>query len=153
MVNYYLHQLNAVFSALGDPTRRSILERLAQGRSTVKELAQPFRVSLPAISKHLRILEQAGLLVRRKQGRLHHCHLNTIPLKTAAEWITFYQEFWERRFDSLEAFLDVSDQSSLPKECSPWPIPPQPTRPLSTLPGPSKPQGKKSSKRGPTPRH
>ena len=118
MVNYISGQLDLTFSALGDPTRRAIIQRLASGRATVKELASPFRISLPAISKHLKILEQAGLLTRTKEGRTHHCELNTMPLKEANEWIVWHQQFWEQRFDALEQYLHSSDQPPSSKESS-----------------------------------
>ena len=98
MVNYFPSQLDLTFSALSDPTRRAIVQRLASGHATVKELARPFRISLPAISKHLKILEQAGLLLRKKEGRTHHCQLNVKPLEEAGEWMTQHREFWEIPF-------------------------------------------------------
>lgn len=85
--------LDSTLSALADPTRRAILARMAQGESTVSELAAPFAISLPAISKHLRVLERAGLLRRRKQGRVHHCSLNPAPLRDVAEWIERTERF------------------------------------------------------------
>ena len=118
MVNYISPQLDLTFSALGDPTRRAIVQRLASGRATVKELARPFHISLPAISKHLKILEQAGLLKRTKEGRTHHCELNTTPLQEANEWLVWHQQFWEQRFDALEQYLDSSVQPSSQKELS-----------------------------------
>src|SRR6266478_845266 len=84
MVNYSPDTLNRTFSAVAHPTRRAILARLAQGEATVKELATPFKISLPAISRHLRILEQAGLMRRRKKGRTHYCHLDALPLNDVA---------------------------------------------------------------------
>jgi len=105
MVKYSSIDLNAVFSALSDPTRRAIVERLAKGRSSVSELARPFKISLPAISKHLRILEEAGLLIRTKTGRVHYLRLNSTPLRNAIRWIERYRQFWENRFDVLDAYL------------------------------------------------
>jgi DNA-binding transcriptional ArsR family regulator len=105
MVNYSERQLNPVFSALSDPTRRAILTRLTRGEATVSQVAKPFGISLPAISKHIKILEEAGLLARRKRGRTHHLHLVAIPLKNAAHWLEQYHWFWESQFDSLESFL------------------------------------------------
>ena len=108
MVNYVIGEvsgLDATFGALADPTRRAILARLALGEATVTELASPFNVSLPAISRHLRVLEQSGLMVRRKAGRVHHCRLAPRPLQSATEWLTYYQRFWDGQFDSLAAFL------------------------------------------------
>ena len=98
--------LDATFSALSDPTRRAIVARLAAGEATVGELASPFRISLPAISKHLRVLEDAGLLAREKIGRTHHCRLNAAPLRDATAWLMRYRQFWEDQFDALEAFLE-----------------------------------------------
>ena len=97
--------LDSTFSALADPTRRAILARLALGEATVGELARPFAVSLPAISKHLRILEDAGLMARHKDGRTHRCHLVAATLHAAAGWLLFYQRFWEGTFDSLADYL------------------------------------------------
>ena len=105
MVNYSLDHLTPVFSALADPTRRAILERLAQKESSVTELAKPFDVSLPAISKQLRVLENAGLLAREKEGRVYRCRLVAEPLRDAAEWFTHYRAFWEQQLDALGNFL------------------------------------------------
>lgn len=105
MVNYS-SALDATFSALADPTRRAILSRLARGERTVSELAAPFDVSLPAISKHLRVLEGAGLLVREKDGRVRRCHLAPRPLHDASRWIERYRRFWEESFQRLDALLD-----------------------------------------------
>ena len=105
MVNH--SELDTVFSALSDPTRRAILERLARGEASVTELAEPFAdaMSLPAISKHLRVLETAGLISRAREGRVHHLRLRPAPLKDAAQWLSFYQHFWDEQFDSLAEFL------------------------------------------------
>lgn len=97
--------LDDVFAALSDPTRRAILSRLAAGECSVSELAAPFRTSLPAISKHLGVLESAGLLVRRKEGRVRRCRLVEAPLKNAADWILQNRRFWGAQFDSLERYL------------------------------------------------
>lgn len=106
MVKYSQASLDTTFAALADPTRRAILARLAEGEASVTELAGPFRISLPAVSKHLRVLERAGLLARERDGRVHRCHLVTEPLKDAAEWIARYQRFWEERLDALAEYLD-----------------------------------------------
>ena len=98
-------RLDAVFSALSDPTRRAILERLARHDATVGELAAPFDVSLPAISKHLRVLENAGLLAREKRGRVHRCRFVPGPIVEATGWLGRYQRFWEERLDALEDYL------------------------------------------------
>jgi DNA-binding transcriptional ArsR family regulator len=101
----FSNSLNTTFSALSDPTRRAILHRLANGERTVTELAEPFDVSLPAISKHLRVLEGAGLLVQEKEGRIRRCQLSATPLKEAARWIGHYRRFWEESFDRLDKYL------------------------------------------------
>lgn len=100
--------LDEVFSALADPTRRAIIERLALGELSVSELAFPFRISLPAISKHLRVLEHAGLITRRKQGRVYYCRLHVEPIKGASEWLDRYRRFWERQFQSLADYLEAA---------------------------------------------
>ena len=106
MVKYRSDLLSDVFSALADPTRRAILARLALGETTVGELAEPFDMSLPAVSKHLGVLESAGLLEREKDGRLRRCQLNAGPMKDAADWIARYRAFWEGRFDALARYLE-----------------------------------------------
>ena len=98
--------LDAVFGALADPTRRSLLKRLARGPATVGELAEPFSMSLPAVSKHLTVLRRAGLIEQRRSGRLHRCRLVAAPLKKAVSWIEEYEEFWESQLDSLDDFLN-----------------------------------------------
>jgi DNA-binding transcriptional ArsR family regulator len=98
-------ELDQVFGALADPTRREILGRLAEGERTVSELAEPFEMSLPAISKHLSVLERAGLISRERQGRVRRCTLEPEPLADALEWIAAYGRFWEERLDSLERLL------------------------------------------------
>ena len=106
MVKYKVGTLDATFSALADPTRRAILERLSIGDSSVTALAAPFDVSLPAISKQLRVLERAGLLVQEKDGRVRRCKLEARPMKEAVDWIAQYQQFWEDKLDSLTSFLE-----------------------------------------------
>jgi DNA-binding transcriptional ArsR family regulator len=98
-------RLDAVFGALSDPTRRAILAKLAKGESTVTELAAPFDMTLPAVSKHLRVLESAGLLEREVDGRVHRCRLHPQPLADAATWLEHYREFWEGQFDALTDYL------------------------------------------------
>jgi DNA-binding transcriptional ArsR family regulator len=98
--------LDATFGALADPTRRAILARLALGEATVTELAKPFDVSLPAVSKHLRVLESAGLLRREIDGRIHRCSLAPAPMKDAAAWIATYRAFWEAQLDALANYLE-----------------------------------------------
>ena len=100
-----ISNLDQVFFALSDGTRRAILSRLAEGSTTIGELAEPFSISSPAISKHMKILERAGLIERRIAGRQHHCTLATGALKTAEDWINFHRIFWESRLDALEDLL------------------------------------------------
>lgn len=97
--------LDATFGALADPTRRAIVERLASGEASVGELAEPFDMSLPAISKHLTVLERAGLVERIKEGRTRRCRLVDEPMREALEWIASYGRFWEGQLESLERFL------------------------------------------------
>jgi DNA-binding transcriptional ArsR family regulator len=97
--------LSIVFAALADPTRRAILARLAKGEATVTELAEPFNVSLPAISKHIKVLERAGLIVRRSEAQWRIARLEAAPLKDAVDWLAAYRGFWEARFDRLEDYL------------------------------------------------
>jgi DNA-binding transcriptional ArsR family regulator len=101
-------KLDATFGALSDPTRRAIVERLTRGEASVGELAEPFEISLPAISKHLTVLEEAGLLVRIKKGRMRRCRLIEEPMREALEWIASYGSFWEGQLDSLEKLLAES---------------------------------------------
>ena len=97
--------LDGTFSALADPTRRAILARLALGEATVNELVAPFRLSQPAISKHLRVLERAGLISRGRVAQTRPCRLEAAPLKEAAEWIEHYRRFWSESFDRLDGYL------------------------------------------------
>ena len=106
MVKYYTDTLDVTFMALSDPTRRAILMRLSENEYCVSELAEPFDISLPAVSKHLRILENAGLILREKQGRVHNFQLDAGPMQDAASWIEKYRIFWEKQFDSLEQYLE-----------------------------------------------
>jgi DNA-binding transcriptional ArsR family regulator len=98
-------QLSNIFAALADPTRRAILQRLSQGEATVNELAEPFTISLPAISRHLKVLEQAGLISRSRTAQWRPCRLETAPLEEAGDWISRYRRFYEETFDQLEAHL------------------------------------------------
>ncbi len=111
MVNH-IEKLDDVFYALSDPTRREILGRLATGEATVKELASPFKMSLPAVSKHLKVLERAGLLIRQVEGRTHRISLQPEGLKSASEWVDHYRRFWEVQLDRLSAFLEVANARS-----------------------------------------
>jgi DNA-binding transcriptional ArsR family regulator len=117
MVNYQPALLDATFAALSDATRRGILARLATSEASVTELAKPYDMSLPAVSKHLRVLESAGLVARSKDGRVHRCRLEAAPLKSAADWIEHYRRFWEMQLDSLHKFLEESAS----KEQKTWP--------------------------------
>ena len=98
-------RLDTVYAALGDGTRRAILSRLAAGDSSVGALAKPFAMSRPAISKHLRVLERAGLVRRTRTGRVSRCRLDAKPLAAASQWLEHYRRFWEDRFNRLDAYL------------------------------------------------
>jgi len=97
--------LTATFAALADPTRRAILARLASGECSVTELAQPFDMSLPAVSKHLRVLERAGLIARGREAQWRPCRIDPAPIKEVAEWAERYRDIWEARFDRLDSYL------------------------------------------------
>ena len=112
MVNYEEQQLNQIFSALSDPTRRAMLIRLGQEEMSVADLAQPFDMSKSAITKHVKVLENSGLLKRTIDGRVHYCRLEAQPLKQATEWMKFYEQFWHEKFDALDTFLREEDQAS-----------------------------------------
>jgi DNA-binding transcriptional ArsR family regulator len=145
MVNYSTQALDFTFGALADPTRRAILARLARGSATVTQLAEPFNVSLPAISKHLRVLESAGLLQREIEGRIHRCRVAPERMKAAAAWIERYSAFWEAQFDALEKYLEVTAG----KEKKKWPVQNQRRNSRWKSVAPSPPPAKKSSPRGP----
>ena len=98
-------RLSTTFAALADPTRRAILARLAMSAASVKELAEPFNMSLPAISKHLKVLERAGLIARGREAQWRPCQLEAGPLKDAADWLEYYRRFWEQSFDRLDDYL------------------------------------------------
>jgi len=100
-------ELDTTFAALSDPTRRAILARLATGEATVTQLAAPFAISLPAISKHLKVLERAGLILRGRDAQRRPCRLRAAPLGDAAEWLGDYRRFWEESFDRLDEYLNV----------------------------------------------
>ena len=97
--------LSATFAALADPTRRAILARLASRECSVSELAEPFEMSLPAVSKHLRVLERAGLIARRHEAQWRHCRIEARPLKEVADWAERYRHIWEGRLDRLDTYL------------------------------------------------
>jgi DNA-binding transcriptional ArsR family regulator len=112
MVKYSSDILNRTFAALADPTRRRILAHLARGDKRVTHLARPHDMSLPAVSKHLRVLEKAGLLRRRRYGRIHEMQLDARPLKQAATWVEEYRKFWEGSLDRLAAYLEKTAKQS-----------------------------------------
>jgi DNA-binding transcriptional ArsR family regulator len=100
-----MDHLSLTFSALADPTRRAILARLSSGAASVNEIAAPFAMSLPAVSKHLKVLERAQLITRGKEAQWRPCELKAAPLKEATDWMEQYRQFWEERFDRLDAYL------------------------------------------------
>jgi DNA-binding transcriptional ArsR family regulator len=112
MVKYSPKVLNRTFAALADPTRRRLLAHLARGDKCVTHLARPHAMSLPAISKHLRVLEKAGLLRRRRYGRVHEMQLEAKPLKQAAQWVEEYRKFWEGSLDRLAAYLEKTTKAT-----------------------------------------
>ena len=97
--------LSNTFAALADPTRRAILARLATGEASVTELAEPFAMSMPAVSKHLKVLERAGLIARGREAQWRPCRLDAAPLKDVAGWVEHYRRFWDQSFDRLDAYL------------------------------------------------
>ncbi len=109
-------QLNATFAALADPTRRAILVRLAAGESSVTEIAEPFDMSLPAITKHLKVLERAGLITRSRDAQWRPCKLQAKPLQQAASWVDQYRKFWEDSLDRFEDYLSDLQTRDRPKE-------------------------------------
>ncbi|MES2475005.1 MAG: metalloregulator ArsR/SmtB family transcription factor [Verrucomicrobiota bacterium] len=106
MVNFPPEHLDLTFAALADPTRRGILAELARGERCVTDLARPHAMSLPAVSKHLKVLEKAGLVSRQKEGRVHSLKLEAAPLERAQQWMEEYRRFWETSFDRLDAYLN-----------------------------------------------
>ncbi|HET6827755.1 MAG TPA: metalloregulator ArsR/SmtB family transcription factor [Ramlibacter sp.] len=139
--------LDQVFSALADGTRRDVMERLMRGPASVSELAGPYGMSLPGFMKHLRVLEEAGLVLRAKEGRTVHCELAPQALEDAAMWLAHYERFWTRQLDALGRYLYHQE------ETHPWPRAPLPdsrTRPGSTSRGATRSAAKKSGGRGPT---
>lgn len=117
--------LSTVFGALADPTRRAILARLASGETSVTELAEPFQMSLPAVSKHLKVLEHAGLISRGREAQWRPCRLESAPLKETADWLDRYREFWDESFDRLDDYLEKlkteerrTDKNEFPKPSS-----------------------------------
>lgn len=110
MVKYSEVELDRTFAALSDATRRGMLNQLAAGETSVSELAAPYRMTLPAITKHLGVLESAGLVVRHKDGRVCRCRLRAKPMKNASAWIAEYRRFWEGRFDALAGYLEAEEK-------------------------------------------
>lgn len=98
-------RLSATFAALASPTRRAILARLASGETSVTELAEPFEMTLPAVTKHLKVLEKAGLVARGREAQWRPCQLEAAPLKDVSEWVENYRSFWEKRLDRLDSYL------------------------------------------------
>ena len=111
MVEQNGQQLNRVFNALSDPTRRSLLRRLSGGEQRVSDLAVPFDMSLAAVSKHIQVLERAGLVKRRIDGRNHHCRLEPAALANAHQWLAFYEQYWNQRLDALERLFTFEQQT------------------------------------------
>lgn len=107
-----MSHLDTIFSALSDPTRRAIVARLALGEVTVGDLAEPFNISLPAISRHLRVLEDASLIVRERHGQHRLCRLDARALASASEWLDFYRRFWSESFDRLDRHLKQTEGGS-----------------------------------------
>ena len=112
MVKYSTDRLDRTFAALADPTRRAILARLALSEASVGEVADPFDISLPAVSRHLKALETAGLIHRRKDGRSRWCRLDAAPLHDAADWIEHYQRFWQQQFERLSRYLEETAEET-----------------------------------------
>jgi len=110
-----IDRLSTTFAALADPTRRAILARLTQGETTVGDLAQPFDMTLPAISKHLKVLERAGLIERSRDAQRRPCRLAAEPLHEVSDWVATYRRFWEQRFDRLEDYLRETQASPTPR--------------------------------------
>jgi DNA-binding transcriptional ArsR family regulator len=144
MVQYQDAVLDKVFAALSDPTRRHVLETLGQGSLGVSELAQPHGMSLPGFMKHLRVLEEAGLIARNKEGRVVSCELSAAPMKAAAVWMSRYERFWTEKLDSLARYLYQQE------ELQTWNKPGSPKSPRSALRAATPSRRKKSGARGPT---
>ena len=127
-------RLSTTFAALADPTRRAILARLASGEASVTELAAPFEMSLPAVSKHLKVLERAGLIARGREAQWRPCRLEAGPLKDATEWLNRYRRFWSEKLDRVAAFVEEDS-------CPPSPVSPsnaEPTRRRRKSPAPGR---------------
>ena len=112
-LNYMVNSrpsLDSTFHALSDPTRRRILSRLARSETSISDLAKPFEMSLPAVTKHLGVLRRAGLVSQRREGRVRYCRLTAQPLQSATKWLFDYREFWEGQLDALEKFFEAQDE-------------------------------------------
>jgi DNA-binding transcriptional ArsR family regulator len=148
MVKYEDPVLDRVFSALSDPTRRGVLDSLAGGSLAVSELAAPHGMSLPGFMKHLRVLEDAGLIAREKEGRVVSCELSALPMKTASAWMSRYEKFWSDKLDSLARYLYQQEELQTWNKPAFKPINPS-TSPRSPSTGNSPSRRKKSGGRGP----
>jgi len=144
VVKYQDPRLDAVFSALADSTRRGILESLSEGELAVSELAAPHDMSLPGFMKHLRVLEDAGLIARTKEGRVVSCELSAAPMKAAATWMSRYEKFWTEKLDSLARYLYQQE------EFQTWNKSGSSKSPRSASPATIRSPRKKSGARGPT---
>ena len=136
--------LDQVFWALSDATRREVVERLTHGAATVTELSEPHGMSLPGFMKHLRVLEDAGLVTRMKEGRVVRCELAAKPMQEAAMWLSHYEQFWSGQLDALGRYLYHEE------EVNPWPRAPRKTGPASTSHGTTPSRQKKSGGPGPS---
>jgi DNA-binding transcriptional ArsR family regulator len=144
MVKYSETELDAVFAALADSTRRDILESLSGGNLAVSELAAPHEMSLPGFMKHLRVLEDAGLVTRTKEGRVVSCTLSARPMKEASVWMGRYEKFWTEKLDSLARYLYQQE------ELQTWKPPSSPKGPRSRSTAITRSRRRKSGGRGPT---
>ncbi|MDQ5850119.1 MAG: metalloregulator ArsR/SmtB family transcription factor [Pseudomonadota bacterium] len=144
MVKYSDAELDAVFAALADSTRRDILESLSGGDLAVTELAAPHEMSLPGFMKHLRVLEDAGLVTRAKEGRVVSCTLSARPMKDASVWMARYEKFWTEKLDSLARYLYQQE------ELQTWKFPSSPKSPRSRSTATTRSRRRKSGGRGPT---
>ncbi len=144
MVKYSDSELDAVFAALADSTRRGILESLSDGDLAVSELAAPHDMSLPGFMKHLRVLEEAGLVTRLKEGRVVRCELAAEPMQEAAMWLSHYEKFWTAQLDALGRYLYHQE------EVNPWPRAPRKTGPASASSATTPSRPRKSGGPGPT---
>jgi DNA-binding transcriptional ArsR family regulator len=143
MVKYQDAELDAVFAALADSTRRGILESLSEGDLAVSELAAPHEMSLPGFMKHLKVLEDAGLVTRNKEGRVVSCTLSAKPMKDASVWMSRYEKFWSDKLDSLARYLYQQEELQTWKQISP-------PSPRSRSRAATRPRRRKSGGRGPT---